>query len=271
MILGVPYNATKPEVKDAFIRLSKTLHPDVNTSVNANEEFQRVKSAYDILMNSKHSETIHSQSRDDEGFYQKPSSEEWRHWQSRQRKTKEFDDWMKNVARERRQGKGRRVIKEDNFDFNEGWMGWGWERPAEKSSKSQKTGKREVRNDHFDSFSIDMNQWGWEKQKNADDKKEEFFDKMRKQQNVEQFKQAEEPFVKFVDMMFCLPLNQIPQHSVDILKLLMKVSIVLSLFAIVGISYEIREQMNFDKPPQNEARPDYVEAVKQKSGTLNDL
>ena len=270
VILGVPYNATKPEVKEAFIRLSKTLHPDVNTSVNANEEFQRVKSAYDVLMNSKHSDTIHSQSRD-EGFYQQASSAEWRHWQSRQRKTKEFDDWMKNVARERRQGKGRRVVKEDNFDFNEGWMGWGWERPAGKRSKSQKTGKREVRNDHFDSFSIDMNQWGWEKQKNADDKKEEFFDKMRKQQNIKQFKHAEEPFVKFVDMMFCLPLNQIPQHSVAILKLLMKVSIVLSLFAIVGISYEIREQMNFDRPSQNEARPDYVEAVKQKSGTLNDL
>ena len=46
MILGVPYNASKPEIKEAFIRLSKTLHPDVNTSVNANEEFQRVKILY---------------------------------------------------------------------------------------------------------------------------------------------------------------------------------------------------------------------------------
>ena len=152
MILGVPYNASTSEVKEAFIRLTKTLHPDVNTSVNANEEFQRVKSAYDVLMNSKHSDTRHSPSRD-EGFYQQPSSEEWRQWQSRQRRTKEFDDWMKNVARERRQGKVRRVVKEDNFDFNEGWMGWGWERPAEKRGKSQSTGKREVRDDHFDSFS----------------------------------------------------------------------------------------------------------------------
>ena len=268
VILGVPYNASKPEIKEAFIKLSKTLHPDVNTSVNATEEFQRVKSAYDVLMNSKHTDTRHSSS--DEGFYHQPSSEEWRQWQSRQRRTKEFDDWMRNVARERRQGKGRRAVKEDNFDFNEGWMGWGWEKPksTEKRSEGQGTGRR---NDHYDSFSIDMNQWGYEKLKNADVKKEELFDKMRKKQNETEFKRAEEPFIKFVDLMFCVPLNQIPNHSVAILKMLMKVSIVLSLFAIVGISYEIKQEMDIDRPPQKEARPEYIEAVKQKSGTLSDL
>ena len=255
VILGVPYDASKPEIKEAFIRLSKTLHPDVNTSVNASEEFQRVKSAYDVLMNSNHTDTTYSPSREDQ-----PSSEEWKQWRSRQKRTKEFDDWLKNVARERRQGKGRRIVKEDTPDFNEGWMGWGWEKPAEQKSKGMGA----------DRVHDDTNQWGWEKLKKADKQKEDVFEKMRNRQDTKEFKHAEEPFVKFADLMFSMPMAHIPHHSALILKLMWKVSIVLTLIAFVGISYEIQQEMNFDRP-QKEARPEYVEAVKPKSGTLSDL
>ena len=95
--------------------------------------------------------------------------------------------------------------------------------------------------------------------------------KWRNRHRGEEFKRAEEPFIKFVDLMFCMPMAQIPQHSVVILKLMWKVSIVLTLIAVVGISYEIKQEMNFDSPYQKEARPEYVEAVKPKSGTLSDL
>lgn len=264
MILGVPYDASKPEIKEAFIKLSKTLHPDVNTSVNASEEFQRVKSAYDVLMNSKHTDTAYSSIRE-EGFYHQPSSEEWRQWRSRQKRTKEFDDWMKNVANERRQGRDRRRVKEDNFDFNEGWMGWGWEKPSEKRTEGMGAGKREAKEDRHESS------WGWEKLKKADEQKEEMEKRWRNRHRTEEFKRTEEPFIKFVDLMFCMPMAQIPQHSVVILKLMWKVAIVLTLIAVVGISYEIKQEMNFDSPYQKEARPEYVEAVKPKSGTLSDL
>ena len=268
VILGVPYDASKPEIKEAFIRLSKTLHPDVNTSVNASEEFQRVKSAYDVLMNSNHTDTTYSPSRE-EGFYHQPSSEEWKQWRSRQKRTKEFDDWMKNVARERRQGKGRRIVKEDTPDFNEGWMGWGWEKPTEQINKGMGAGKREAKDQHNRSH-IDMNQWGWEKLKKADKQKEDIYEKMRNRQDTKEFKHAEEPFVKFADLMFSMPMAHIPHHSAVILKLMWKASIILTLIAFVGISYEIKQEMNFDSP-QKEARPEYVEAVKPKSGTLSDL
>ena len=96
------------------------------------------------------------------------------------------------------------------------------------------------------------------------------FEKMRNRQDTKEFKHAEEPFVKFADLMFSMPMAHIPHHSALILKLMWKVSIVLTLIAFVGISYEIQQEMNFDRP-QKEARPEYVEAVKPKSGTLSDL
>ena len=49
-ILGVSKEASKQEIKDAFLKLSKTLHPDVNKSEKATEDFQRVKNAYDNLV-----------------------------------------------------------------------------------------------------------------------------------------------------------------------------------------------------------------------------
>ena len=235
VILGVPYDASKQEIKDAFLKLSKILHPDVNRSVNATEEFQRAKSAYDLLMNSSQTEQKYSPNGTEEDYYHQPSPEEWRRWRSRQRRTKEFDDWLKNVARERRQGPGQGEARDDKVDFNEGWMGW-----------------------------------GWEKQKEADKKREDLFDKIKKH-NGNDFHHAEAPFIKFVDMMFCMPMNQLPHHSAFILKILIKISIFLSFIAIVGISYEIHLEMNFDNPPKKEARPEYVDAVKQKSGTLDDL
>ena len=60
-VLGLPESASKQEIKDAYLKLSKSLHPDLNKSPNASEEFQRVKKAFDELSNGSRSEDNNNQ------------------------------------------------------------------------------------------------------------------------------------------------------------------------------------------------------------------
>ncbi|MEO8908128.1 MAG: DnaJ domain-containing protein, partial [Microbacteriaceae bacterium] len=47
--LGVDRNATPDEIKKAYRRLARELHPDVNPSPEASERFKSVTHAYDVL------------------------------------------------------------------------------------------------------------------------------------------------------------------------------------------------------------------------------
>ncbi|MFF1632980.1 molecular chaperone DnaJ [Leifsonia sp. NPDC058248] len=48
-VLGVERNATPDEIKKAYRRLARELHPDVNPSPEASERFKQVTHAYDVL------------------------------------------------------------------------------------------------------------------------------------------------------------------------------------------------------------------------------
>lgn len=48
-ILGVEKNATKDEIKSAFRRKARTLHPDVNKAPDAEEKFKELGKAYETL------------------------------------------------------------------------------------------------------------------------------------------------------------------------------------------------------------------------------
>lgn len=50
-ILEIKPNASKVEIKKAYMRLAKLYHPDKNNSKDAVEKFQRIQSAYEILFN----------------------------------------------------------------------------------------------------------------------------------------------------------------------------------------------------------------------------
>lgn len=52
-ILEIKPNASEVEIKKAYFRLAKIYHPDRNKSKDANEKFQRIQSAYEILINDK--------------------------------------------------------------------------------------------------------------------------------------------------------------------------------------------------------------------------
>jgi len=58
LVLGVPVNATDEEVKKAYRRKARDVHPDRNPSKEAHEIFIRLKEAYDFLSDSKTRITI---------------------------------------------------------------------------------------------------------------------------------------------------------------------------------------------------------------------
>ena len=48
-LLGVSRTADEAEIKKAFRRLARTLHPDVSTEPDAEERFREVVEAYEVL------------------------------------------------------------------------------------------------------------------------------------------------------------------------------------------------------------------------------
>lgn len=51
--LGVPYNATPEEIREAYFRLARILHPDVNPDESVRETFLQIQRAYETLSNAQ--------------------------------------------------------------------------------------------------------------------------------------------------------------------------------------------------------------------------
>src|SRR5690349_9885792 len=48
-VLGVPHGATDDQIRKAYLKLVKELHPDVNPAKSAEERFKKVTAAHEIL------------------------------------------------------------------------------------------------------------------------------------------------------------------------------------------------------------------------------
>ncbi|WP_022893301.1 molecular chaperone DnaJ [Agromyces subbeticus] len=55
-VLGVSHDATPDEIKKAYRRLARELHPDVNPGAEASERFKEVTHAYDVLSDARQRE-----------------------------------------------------------------------------------------------------------------------------------------------------------------------------------------------------------------------
>src|SRR5437763_15606280 len=52
-LLGVQRNANDADIKRAFRRLARELHPDLSEAPNADEQFREVVEAYEVLSNTE--------------------------------------------------------------------------------------------------------------------------------------------------------------------------------------------------------------------------
>src|SRR3954464_13533080 len=52
-VLGVPRDAPEQEIKKAFRRLARRLHPDVSEEPDAEARFREVSEAYEVLSNAE--------------------------------------------------------------------------------------------------------------------------------------------------------------------------------------------------------------------------
>lgn len=52
-ILGIPYDATENDIKEAYQRMTMRYHPDHNHSEDAREKFKEIQLAYKILSNAE--------------------------------------------------------------------------------------------------------------------------------------------------------------------------------------------------------------------------
>lgn len=68
-ILGVPRNATKEQIKDAYRRLAMQYHPDRNKSPDAEEKFKEISEAYAVLSDDQKRQQYDLLGRADFGQY----------------------------------------------------------------------------------------------------------------------------------------------------------------------------------------------------------
>src|SRR5881396_4049187 len=55
-LLGVARDASESDIKKAFRRLARELHPDVSEAPDAEERFREIVEAYEVLSNSERRE-----------------------------------------------------------------------------------------------------------------------------------------------------------------------------------------------------------------------
>ena len=72
LVLGVKSGASKKEIKRAYRKLAKRLHPDVNKSLEAEVKFKKIYQAYEFLINDGIVSPINGQQE-----YNHPPQRDW--------------------------------------------------------------------------------------------------------------------------------------------------------------------------------------------------
>ena len=281
-VLGLPENASVNEIKAAYIKLCKEFHPDVNQSPVATEQFQKIKLAFDQLQGEKlgnvAAASTSSTERDDTSSQEKHSPE-FQAWKAKQRRTRDFDDWLRKVQY---QGRNQRFKKSSSTD-------------EEFSSHGSKT--------NFSRYDSDRNF----REKFYNFKFEEKSPEPDKSYQTEAYLQYEKNFIARLDFLLGLQKKMNPEFSINdhqrkidnrhylapyIFRVVMRTVVCVSLVVVVTSSvlgwsiilksrsfistiilagYEIYNcRLGLPSQPQ-EVREEYQESFNKKSGTLDDI
>jgi len=109
-ILGVPLNATKKEIKSAYLELAKKHHPDSNPEdPNSKKRFQEISDAYEALVNEKK-----------QPYYTSP-------YHSTQHKSSSYSNDQREYGKYDREGVGENFWKKE-FDSEYEYV---WKNPFE--------------------------------------------------------------------------------------------------------------------------------------------
>jgi len=121
-VLGLREDASKREIRKAYLELSKQYHPDVNDSVESRIKYQLIRDAYDELYNE-------SFNAYEDGFKRsqpkgQTHSKDYYQWQRRTEKQQDLDDWLKKIQKDAREKdkeyKLKMKAKKEKED-NESW------------------------------------------------------------------------------------------------------------------------------------------------------
>lgn len=126
-VLRLSGDATKQEIKSAYLELSKELHPDLSRDEEKSARWLEVKQAYDSLREDVGPKgpggDPQGPNRADDSHlrntYQR--SGEYNRWKRRQNRNKEIDEWLKNLQRESREHRQKfdQNRKEEHDFFNQ--------------------------------------------------------------------------------------------------------------------------------------------------------
>jgi len=100
-ILGLREDASKREIRKAYLELSKRYHPDVDDSVESKIKYQLIREAYDELYNESFNPY-------ENGINQSQSqgqthSEYYYQWKRRTEKQQDLNDWLRKIQKDARE------------------------------------------------------------------------------------------------------------------------------------------------------------------------
>ena len=260
--MGLPENATVNEIKAAYLRLCKEYHPDVNQSPLATEQFQKIKTAFDQLYGEKSGNVAAASSTErEDSFSREKKSPEFEAWKARQRRTREFDDWLRKVQN---QGRNQRVKKSSSKDeeFSSDGFKANFSRAQSEPDYTQSREK-------FYKFQFD------EKSPEPDNSYQ-----------TEAYLRYEKNFIARLDYLLGLQKKMNPEFSINdhhrnknnlhflapyIFRVVLRTVVFVSLVVVSLVVLSGCEIYHNSLSSQPAVREEYQESFKQKSGTLEDL
>jgi len=290
--LKLPESASKQDIRNSYLKLSKEFHPDVNKEVNAKIKYQAIREAYDYLTSISYDGTFSSDvgsGHPNISQSKEQMSENSFQWRRSAQRTKEFDDWLKNVQRDGRKFKVRMKKVKENDTLK-----------AEQEDWEHEVEKRRQQYAYWGSHDVNKEEdWQEEKKKRKDGYDSEFREHSDKDSGIAEaarahnrifdvrsvddvsYKNYEKKFNQVYDFFFCVKSDsklairrsEAPNSSLAwllVLHFLPRLLLLLATLLAGAAALQLWSELPAGEPPPHLSQQ-YREAQQRKTGTLADL